>query len=109
MAESRKRNLTLTIRVTKAEREAINANAARAGKTLTGYILALNAGANISPPPDLTPILRELKRIGTNINQVAAKVNSGVSYVPGLKDVAEKQAELIRLLRKALEVGAWQP
>ena len=63
----------------------------------------------ICPPLDLSPLLSELTRIGTNINQVAAKVNSGLSYVPGLRDVAENQTELIRLLRKTLEAGAWQP
>ena len=95
--------------MTQAEKDAIILNAMRSGKNLTDYILFVNTRANISPPPDLSPLLRELKRIGTNINQVAAKVNSGLSYVPGLRDVAENQAELIRLLRETLEAGAWQP
>ena len=91
--------MTLTIRVTQAEKDAIIVNAMHAGKNLTDYILSVNDRAIISPPPDLSPLLRELKRIGTNINQVAAKVNSGVSYVPGLREVAEQQAEIIRRLR----------
>ena len=109
MAENRKRNVTLTIRVTEDEKAAIIRKAMYAGKNLTDYILAINDRAVICPPPDLVPLLSELKRIGTNINQVAAKVNSGLSYVPGLRDVAENQAELIRLLRGTLEAGAWQP
>ena len=107
--ENRKRDVTLTIRVTQAEKDAIILNAMRAGKNLTDYILSVNAQANISPPPDLSPLLRELKRIGTNINQVAVKVNSGVSYVPGLRDVAQQQAAIIAQLRAMTEERKWQP
>ena len=109
MKENRKRDVTLTIRVTKEERNAIIAKALAAGLNVTDYILAANAGAIISPPPDLSPLLRELKRIGTNINQIAAKVNSGVGYVPGLEDVAAQQAALIAQLRTLTEERSWQP
>ena len=109
MKENRKRDVTLTIRVTKEERNAIIAKALSAGLNVTDYILSANAGAVISPPPDLAPLLRELKRIGTNINQIAAKVNSGVAYVPGLEDVAAQQAALIAQLRALTEERSWQP
>ena len=42
MAENRKRNVTLTIRVTNAEKASISANARRARTNLTDYILKLN-------------------------------------------------------------------
>ncbi len=100
--------MTLTIRVTQEEKDAIIVNAMRAGKNLTDYILSVNDRAIISPPPDLSPLLRELKRIGTNINQVAAKVNSGVSYVPGLGEVSEQQAEIIRQLRALMGNTPWR-
>ena len=100
--------MTLTIRVTQEEKDAIIVNAMRAGKNLTDYILSVNDRAIISPPPDLSPLLRELKRIGTNINQVAAKVNSGVSYVPGLGEVSEQQAEIIRQLRTLMGNTPWR-
>ena len=108
MKENRKRDVTLTIRVTKEERNAIIEKALAAGLNVTDYILAANAGAIISPPPDLSPLLRELKRIGTNINQIAAKVNSGVAYVPGLEDVAAQQAALVAQLRALTEERSWQ-
>ena len=109
MKENRKRGVTLTIRVTREEKNAIIAKALAAGLNVTDYILAANAGAMISPPPDLSPLLRELKRIGTNINQIAAKVNSGVAYVPGLEDVAEQQTALIAQMRALTEGRSWQP
>ena len=109
MAENRKRGTTLTIRVTKAEKASVAANAKRARMNLTDYILALNEQVTICPPPDLAPMLVELKRIGTNINQVAAKVNSGVTYVPGLEQVAENQDTIIRLMSQLTEGSSWQP
>lgn len=109
MAENRKRGTTLTIRVTKAEKASVAANAKRARKNLTDYILALNEKVTICPPPDLAPVLTELKRIGSNINQVAAKVNSGVAYVPGLERVVENQNALVSLISKTLEDRSWQP
>ena len=109
MKENRKRDVTLTIRVTKEERNAIIAKALAAGLNVTDYILSANEQAIISPPPDLSPLLRELKRIGTNINQIAAKVNSGVAYVPGLEDVAAQQAALVAQLRALTEERSWQP
>lgn len=107
--ENRKRDVTLTIRVTQAEKDAIIVNAMWAGKNLTDYILAINDRAIISPPPDLSPLLRELKRIGANVNQIAAKVNSGVSYVPGLKKMAEQLEALTAQLRAMTEGQAWRP
>ena len=109
MKENRKRDVTLTIRVTKEERNAIIAKALQAGLNVTDYILSANEKTIISPPPDLSPLLRELKRIGTNINQIAAKVNSGVAYVSGLEDVAAQQAALIAQLRALTEERSWQP
>ena len=109
MAENRKRGTTLTIRVTKAEKASVAANAKHARMSLTDYILTLNEQVVINPPPDLAPMLVELKRIGTNINQVAAKVNSGVTYVPSLVQVAENQDTIIRLMSQLTEDKSWQP
>lgn len=108
MSENRKRNETLTIRLTKAERDRITEKAARARLSLTEYILALSRATPILVPPDLTPVLRELKRIGNNLNQIAAKVNSGVSYVPDLKDVLAGQRQICQLLKEMTENSLWR-
>ena len=109
MSENRKRNKTLTVRVTEAEKNSVIRNAKRAKQNLTDYLLGLNEQVTLCPPPDLAPLLKELKRIGTNINQVATKVNSGVSYVPGLDQVTENQNAIVRMLRQVLEESSWQP
>lgn len=108
MSENRTRDQTLTIRLTKAERMSIVTKAKRAKMTLTEYIVALSKQTNIILPPDTAPIVLELKRIGNNLNQIAAKVNSGVTYVPDLKTVIENQNKIYDLLYQMTEVTKWR-
>ena len=108
MSENRKRNETLTIRLNKSERERIAEKAAHAGLSLTEYILALSRNTPILVPPDLMPVLRELKRIGNNLNQIAARVNSGVAYVPDLKNVIEGQQQICQQLKEMTEATSWR-
>lgn len=108
MAENRRRSETLTIRLTKAEKAALTAKARKAKMTLTEYILAVSKDTKIVLPPETTPIVLELKRIGNNLNQIAAKVNSGVSYVADLTEVIENQNKVYGLLLKLTEECLWQ-
>ena len=108
MAENRKRSETLTIRLTKAEKASLLAKAKRAKTNLTEYLLAVSRDTKILLPPDTSPIVLELKRIGNNLNQIAAKVNSGVTYVAGLQGVIENQNKVYELLLKLMEECRWQ-
>lgn len=108
MAENRKRSETLTIRLTKAEKASLLAKAKRAKTNLTEYLLAVSRDTKILLPPDTSPIVLELKRIGNNLNQIAAKVNSGVTYVAGLWEVIENQNKVYELLLKLTEECRWQ-
>ena len=108
MPENRRRNETLTIRVTRAEKEKLKSKARRAKLSLTDYIAALSDKAVIQPPPDLSPLISELKRIGNNINQITMKVNAGVAYVPGLDTVIGQQNELYSLLLRMTEDAQWR-
>ena len=106
---NRKRNKTLTIRLTPEEWTKLMEGTLHAGMNVTEYLLLLSDSAQIFPPPDLSPVLAQLKRIGNNLNQIAAKVNAGVAYVPGLKEVAALQRELLEELRRMTKEGPWQP
>ena len=108
MAENRRRSETLTIRLTKAEKAALTAKARKAKMTLTEYILAVSKDTKIVLPPETAPIILELKRIGNNLNQIAAKVNSGVTYVENLTEVIENQNKVYDLLLKLTEECRWQ-
>ena len=75
---------------------------------LTEYIVALSKDVEIVLPPDIAPLVTELKRIGNNLNQIAARVNSGAVYVPDLREVVEMQKALYDQLLSMTEVDAWQ-
>ena len=106
--ENRKRNQTLTIRLTKSEKAAITAKARKAKMNLTEYIVAMSRDVQIILPPDIAPLVTELKRIGNNLNQLAAKVNSGAVYVPDLREVVEMQKALYDHLLSVTEDSLWQ-
>lgn len=108
MSEKRRRNETLTVRLTRTEKASILAKAKRAKMNLTEYILAISKQTEIVLPPDTAPIVIELKRIGNNLNQIAAKVNSGVAYVEGLQTVVENQNKIYGLLYEMTEKKLWQ-
>ncbi len=108
MSEKRRRNETLTVRLTRMEKANIIAKAKRAKMNLTEYILAISKQTEIVLPPDTAPIVIELKRIGNNLNQIAAKVNSGVAYVEGLQTVVENQNKIYGLLYEMTEKMRWQ-
>ena len=77
MTENRKRNQTLTVRLTAAEKDAITRNAAKARMNLTDYIVASSLLTEIHVAEDTRPLLTELKRIGNNLNQISTKINAG--------------------------------
>ena len=108
MAENRRRSETLTVRLTKAEKAAIISRSKKAKMTLNEYILAVSKYTKIVLPPDTAPIVLELKRIGNNLNQIAAKVNSGVTYVENLTEIIENQNKVYNLLLKLTEECRWQ-
>ena len=78
MANKRKRDETLTIRVTEKEKQYIKKRAEKAGLSVTDYIVRLSLETPIFIPVNMQPFLLELKRIGNNINQLTTKVNSKV-------------------------------
>ena len=104
MTENRKRDRTLTIRLTKSEKEMIRKKAAHAKMTLTNYIVAASLQIEINVAEDVKPLLVELKRIGNNINQIALKVNTGKFRSANFQDVIDGQRliyeELHRIARK---------
>ncbi|MCQ4021773.1 plasmid mobilization relaxosome protein MobC [Ruminococcus sp. zg-924] len=74
--EKRKRNQTLSIRLTQSEKTALLSKAQKSKLTLTDYILKSSLQTEIKVV-DLQPLLIEMKRIGNNLNQIARKINSG--------------------------------
>lgn len=97
----RKRNLTLTIRVTQNEKDAILRKAKQADMSLTNYLVTAALSAEIHVSENLRPAITELKRIGNNLNQIVTKMNVGAFKSYNFSEVIDWQrkiyAELVRI------------
>ena len=109
MSENRKRNQTLTIRVTAAEKDAIVRNAAKARMSLTDYIVASSLLTEIYVAEDTRPLLTELKRIGNNLNQISTKINAGAFTSYNFQEVIDLQKAIYEELYRINRGAPWQP
>lgn len=107
MPENRKRSLTLTIRVTPGEKAAILRKAKQAGLSLTDYLVTVAQSTQIYVAEDLKLALTEMKRIGNNLNQIAAKINVGAFKSYNFSEVIAWQSKLYEALIRIGGKG-WQ-
>ena len=98
MVEKRKRDKTLTIRLTESEKMMIEKKASKAKLNLTDYIISVSSKSKISVTEDTKPLLLELKRIGNNINQIAMKINSGAVSSYNFDEVISMQRKIYEQL-----------
>ena len=100
--ENRKRNQTLSIRLTDSEKSAINKKSKKAKMTLTEYILKSSLQSEIKVI-DLQPLLVELKRIGNNLNQITRKINSGAFNSYNFSEMIAMQRKIYDAIIKLSE------
>ena len=77
MQNNRKQAETLTIRLTKTEKEMIRKKAKKAQLSVTDFFFSISLRTEIHVAENIKPLLIELKRIGNNINQITMKINAG--------------------------------
>ena len=109
MSENRKRNQTLTIRVTAGEKDAITRNAAKARMSLTDYIITSSLLTEIHVAEDPRPLIAELKRIGNNLNQISMKINAGAFQSYNFQEVIGMQKAIYEELYRINRGAPWQP
>ena len=76
------RTEVVTLRLTKAERRLVEQRALAAGLTVSAWSAHMlstgRVSVEVTPSPALHPsLVAELKRIGNNVNQIAASLNAG--------------------------------
>ena len=109
MTENRKRNQTLTVRLTAAEKDSITQKAAKARMCLTDYIVASSLLTEIHVAEDTRPLLTELKRIGNNLNQISTKINAGAFTSYNFQEVIDLQKAIYEELYRINRGAPWQP
>ena len=96
----RKRNKTLTIRLTEQEYETILKKALRSGMSITNFLVAATEQTQIYVAEDTKPLVAELKRIGNNLNQITAKINAGIFRSYNFQEVVALQRAIYTEVRR---------
>ena len=87
----RKRDKTLTIRLTEKEYETIMKKVIRSGMSVTDFLVTATQQTQIHVAEDTKPLVTELKRIGNNLNQITAKINAGIFRSYNFQEVIDLQ------------------
>lgn len=95
--ENRKRNITLSIRLTAEEKEALKKKAKQANLSMTDYLLRCSSRKKIRVV-NMDKVIVEMKRVGNNLNQITRKINSGDFKSYNFKKVIEEQRKIYDLL-----------
>ena len=96
----RKRNKTLTIRLTEQEYDTILRKTLRSGMSMTDFLVTTAQQAQIHVAEDTKPLVTELKRIGNNLNQITAKINAGVFRSYNFQEVIDLQRSIYEEVRR---------
>jgi len=99
----RKRNYRCEVKFTKEELSELHKKARKAGLSVGGFIrrVVKDTAVRESPPADYYELIREVRKVGTNINQIAKTANTkGIIDVPELRRALESN--------RAVEAMLWQ-
>ena len=101
--EKAKRTNRVVVRLSNEELDALNRDVARTGCSREQYLrlTMMLYRPKEKPPADFASVLRELSRIGNNLNQIARKANETGSidaeeYRKNAADLQEVTSRLIR-------------
>lgn len=74
----RKRNVPVMFRLNRKEAEALDKKVKKSGLNREAYLRQLITGVvpKDAPPPDYYSMMRELHKIGNNLNQIAQKAHT---------------------------------
>ena len=95
--ENRKRNITLSIRLTAEEKEVLKKKAEQANLSMTDYLLRCSSRKEIRVV-NMNKVIVEMKRVGNNLNQITRRINSGDFKSYNFEKVIEEQRKIYDLL-----------
>ena len=101
LGEEERRTRTVGVRVTETEAEELQERAQAARLSMGAYLRrrALGQRVRIASERRLGAMeLRELNRIGVNLNQMARAMNSGAAATAGTREAVERVGELVAKL-----------
>ena len=97
----RKRNCRVEIYFTKTELETLTKKVRKSGLSREGYCRRILNGAVVkeAPPAELPLLIREVRRVGYNIDQLLKRANSiGLLDVPQLRKALEDNRAVEKMI-----------
>ena len=91
----------MKIRFTRAELDALTKKARKSGFSREGYSRRILNGATVkeNPPADVPMLIREVRRVGYNIDQILKRANSiGLLDVPQLRKALEDNRAVEKMI-----------
>ena len=101
------KNRKMSIRISDGDLETIHAKAVEANMSVTDYITACCLGKQVVVIDGLKEVLKELKSIGRNLNQLVTLAHMGRVTVIDLESVYQAFSELRDAVRMILERKRW--
>ncbi len=96
-----KRTLEMKIRFTKGELDVLTKKAKKSGFSREGYCRRILNGAVVkeNPPADVPMLIREVRRVGCNIDQILKLANAkGLLDVPRLRKALDENRAIEKLI-----------
>ena len=95
------RTIRIELRVTPDEYKVIKTNTEKSGLSVSEFIRSTVLGKTIvtAPPADFIFLIREVKRVGSNLNQLLHKLNAlGIAHSTELNDCENEIRETVKML-----------
>ena len=96
-----KRNTAMLLRFTKAEMDTLTKKARKSGRSREGYCRTILNGSTVKETPhaDFYGLMREVKRVGSNIDQILKVANTkGFLDVPALRKALDEWSTTEKML-----------
>ena len=103
----KRKDIKFSTRMAAEDREAIKELAKQSGMSMSNYVTDCCLGKQIIIIDGLKGVLRELKGIGNNLNQLVMLVHMGKVTVVGLEDVRQLLADILIAVRQIAERKRW--
>lgn len=76
MQEKENKSQSILIRVSPTEKKDIEEKAKLSNKSVANYLISLSENRRVVDTKKLPPLITEIRRIGVNVNQIAAVANT---------------------------------
>ena len=103
----KRKDIKFSTRMAAEDREAIKELAKQSGMSMSNYVTDCCLGKQIIIIDGLKEVLRELKGIGNNLNQLVMLAHMGKVTVVGLEDVRQLLADILIAVRQIAERKRW--